>query len=74
MFQVKCGRESSAEDAAPATEALEDERTWGLRPASVHGTGLAQTERKYLGSLRKYIRFYTDLLVECGDMDTLQVL
>eukprot|EP00884_Botryococcus_braunii_P017454 jgi/Botrbrau1/4392/Bobra.105_2s0038.1 len=72
VLQVKGGRESSAEDAAPARAAMEDARTWGLPPTNIQGTGLMEGERKYIASLRKYIIFYTDLLVECEDLDTLQ--
>jgi hypothetical protein len=61
------------EDAAPAGGAKHDECTWGLRPHGIHGIGLSQTERKYLASLRKYILLYTKLLVQCGDLDTLEV-
>lgn len=70
---MRGARETSGEDAAPLNGAMQDDRTWGLRPPGIHGVGLSQSERTFWASVRKYIMYYTELLVQCGDLDTLQV-
>ena len=50
---------------------MEDDRLWGRQPSRVLAVGLSEDLREHNGRLRKYLRYYLDLLFRAGDVETL---
>ena len=49
-----------------------DEALWGRRPAKLLGTGIGESDRKHLASVRRYLHYHLHLLARVSDCERLQ--